>query len=246
MDYNMERWYMAVGQRFSMRRYSGEPSAEDLASLEKTAEMLSIRGVRIAIGFSDKVFSPMFLGMGKVGGTRCFAAFFSKDAEPYSVGYLGEAFVLESTALGLGTCWLGASFRRDQAEKALAPLPGETLVCITPLGQPGEPFTTRPRKPLNRLTGLTREQLTMLPEWQLRALECARRAPSAVNGQPWEFQVGKEVITIRCTGSNFGYGPLDNGIAMLHLELGAAHTGVIGSYETGVGFARFVPTAYGK
>lgn len=245
MDFNMERWYAAVGQRFSMRSYAGSPSEEDLENLGQTADMLSVRGVRIVLGKGD-VFSSQFLGMGKARGTDCFAAFMENGAQPASVGYLGEAFVLECTAMGLGTCWLGGSFRRRAAEQAIKPAAGERIVCITPIGQPGEPFTQRPRRSLRQITGLTQEELTALPEWQQRALECARVAPSAANGQPWAFQVRDERITIRMTGTNFGYGPLDNGIAMLHLELGAAHAGVAGKFETRPNGATFVPAAYGR
>ena len=246
MDFNMERWYASVGQRFSMRKYGGNPPKEDLDSLRETAAMLSVRNLRIAIGVGEHVFSSQFLGIGKVKGTRCFAAFLSKDADPYFVGYLGEAFILECTALGLGTCWLGASFSRKGVGKAIKIEPGERIVSITSIGQPGEPLTTRPRKSLQKLTGLSKEELTDLSEWQQRALECARHAPSAANGQPWEFDVEQESITIVNTGPNFGYGKVDCGIAMLHLELGAAHAGVAGKYEIDGDSAKFSPVAFGR
>ncbi len=70
-----------------------------------------------------------------------------------------------------------------------------------------------------------------LPEWQKCAVEAGRLAPSARNVQPWEFDVLKDSIQVACVSRNFGYGALDCGIAMLHIEVGAAHCGVYGSWE---------------
>ena len=160
------------------------------------------------------------------------------------LGYLGEAFILECTALGLGTCWLGASFDEKAAERRIPLYGKEQIVCITPIGVPGESYTMRPRKSLSKLTGLTQKQLMELPEWQQRALECARMAPSAVNGQPWQFMVGSKSITVKNIASNYGYGKLDCGIAMLHVELGAAHAGVTGSWDMHENEMNFSPIAF--
>ena len=193
--------------------------------------MLSAMGVRIVIGTGAEVFSPLFFGLGKVKGTTTFAAFLSKNATKEMLGYMGEAFILECTALGLGTCWLGGSFKKKEVEHLIPMEDGEEVICITPIGLPAESYAMRPRKSLAKLTGLTQQQLTDLPEWQQHALECARMAPSAVNGQPWQFLVEGEKLIVRNTSANYGFGKLDCGIAMLHIELGAAQAGVSGEWE---------------
>lgn len=58
-----------------------------------------MRGVRIAVGVEQKVFSGI-LGS-RIKGTSAFAAFISQNGDETSLGYLGEAFVLECTSLGL-------------------------------------------------------------------------------------------------------------------------------------------------
>ena len=50
MDGGMTKWYKAAEKRYSVRRYSQEPSLEDMLSLESTAAALSVRGVRVAVG----------------------------------------------------------------------------------------------------------------------------------------------------------------------------------------------------
>ena len=160
------------------------------------------------------------------------------------LGYMGEAFILECTALGLGTCWLGGSFKSKEVEKLIPLEEGEEIVCITPIGIPDERYTMRPRKSLAKLTDLSQEALTDLPEWQQRALECARMAPSAINAQPWAFEVTDGRISVKTISSNYGYGNLDCGIAMMHVELGAAHAGVTGDWDLSGNERVFIASVY--
>ena len=246
MEFTMERWYSAVGQRFAVRKYAGAPGSEELQALEQVAKTLTGKGVRIALCQNDRIFSPIFLGYGKVKGTNCFGAMIRKEDSPaYLQGYLGEAFALECTALGLGTCWL-ANYNKKAAQAVVPLEEGEALGCIIAVGQPGEAYAARPRKTLDRLTGLSQEALQDLPEWQQRALECARMAPSAVNGQPWRFLPEEDAIRVVNTSNNYGHGKLDCGIAMLHIELGAAHCGVAGDWRFEGEDAVFVPVTYGN
>ena len=243
MAFTMERWHSAVGQRFSVRKYREEPSKEEIEALRMQADMLSARGVRIVLARDQKAFAPILLGAGKVRGTGWFAAFLNTDADERTVGYLGETFVLECTAMGFGTCWLGLYNKRAAAD-AVKLRSGEQLTCITPIGISAEPYAARPRRSLDQLTGLPQSRLQELPEWQRYALECARLAPSATNTQPWRYIVEGEDIRVRCTGNNFGFGYIDCGITMLHLELGAAHGGVAGDWTLDWEDAIFHPTSF--
>lgn len=243
MAFTMERWHSAVGQRFSVRKYRQEPNAEELETLFAQAKSLSACGVRIALAQNAKAFSPMLLGAGKVKGTTWFAAFLSRNADENMVGYLGEAFVLECTAMGLNTCWLGM-YNKKTVAAAIRMSEDEELTCITPIGIGAESYAARPRKPLDKLTGLSQEELQGLPEWQRMALECARMAPSATNAQPWRYVIEGESIRVCPTGNNFGFGKIDCGITMLHLELGAAHGGVAGEWKKEGTDSIFMPTSY--
>lgn len=241
MHFMMERWYSATGQRFSMRSYSGAPEEEDMSSLRETVKLLSDDTVRIVLCQDAKVFTPMFLGRGKVKGTECFAAIIQNGDIPERCGYIGEAFALECTALGLGTCWIGGTYKKNNAAAICGTEKGEKLAAIIAFGKPGETYIGRPRKELAVLTGMTQEQLIELPEWQQYALSCARIAPSAVNAQPWTFKVNGNVLAIKQSGVNFGFAKLDQGIAMLHLELGAAHGSVAGKWKQEADTAIFTP-----
>jgi hypothetical protein len=85
------------------------------------------------------------------------------------------------------------------------------------------------RKRLDELVTGTPKQ-----EWMTTALEAARLAPSAVNRQPWRFVLGDNSISIRVDKARDASKVarrLDCGIAMLHLELGARHTGIHGNWK---------------
>ena len=88
------------------------------------------------------------------------------------------------------------------------------------------------RLPLSKLVkGLPKEQW---PDWVGLSLEAARLAPSAINRQPWGFNVQDDSITVfaRTGGPGFNVSKrLDCGIAMLHLEVAAVNSGCKGEWE---------------
>ncbi len=239
MESPMERWYQATRSRFSVRAYASDPTDAQIASLRKTASMLSARGVRIEVMKDERVFRGL-LG-NKIKGTDTFAALLSRGARPETAGYIGEAFVLECTAMGLGTCWLGANFSKQGIHQALAAGEGEKLVCVVSIGVPAEKYVERKRRTIEELTEITKEEFEALPEWKRAAIACARLAPSATNGQPWGFDPSGEGIGVENVAWNFGWGRLDCGIAMLHIELGAAHCGVLGEWKEDKTVNTFLP-----
>jgi hypothetical protein len=70
--------------------------------------------------------------------------------------------------------------------------------------------------------------LADLENWQNAAFKCARIAPSALNLQPWRFAFTRGYICMAAAGIFGESVQLDLGIAMLHIELGAATQGVRG------------------
>ena len=57
---------------------------------------------------------------------------------------------LAATALGLGTCWIGA-FKEEPVKKLLKIPNGIRPVAIIPVGYPAEQPAPRPRRPLNEI-----------------------------------------------------------------------------------------------
>jgi nitroreductase len=81
------------------------------------------------------------------------AAWSRKDGKSYAdvdAAIVMDHVVLAATALGLGTCWIGA-FDPKAAREALALEPGWEPIAFTPLGYARESPEARPRKALDEL-----------------------------------------------------------------------------------------------
>ena len=102
-----KNWIDALYARSSVRQYTSAPDKAQLDKLGETCRKLSWQGVKIR----------MFKGPGlksQIKGTDAYAVIIAKRGTPMEVeGFMGEALVLEATAMGLGTCWLGAGFYPD-------------------------------------------------------------------------------------------------------------------------------------
>jgi nitroreductase len=170
------------------------------------------------------------------------------------VGYVGEAFVLEAATLGVGTCWVAGTFDRLAARRIVDLAKGEIVICTTPLGiatphPVGDESAMRTmirassRKPLTEIAaGAERGDW---PEWAVTAVGAARIGPSGSNRQPWRFRFEDGGLVLSCPPTAYFTADVDRGIAMLHVELGAAQEGVRGDWEpTGApGVLRFAATA---
>jgi len=247
-DIPVGRWHNAVAARTSRRVFDGRmPSEELLAPLEAVCDgFRPFPGARTVLvrESPEPVFKGLIGGYGKVRGAPLYAAFVAETTAARcreAVGYIGEAFILEATALGLGTCWVSGFFRPGRAAAHVSLNEGESILAVTPVGFAVGGLTFVERRMKAFVKAERREPLEALvlsggfeEPWQKAAVEAARLAPSAVNRQPWRFRLGPGVVALEYDGSGPGgveAKRLDCGIAMLHLELGARSAGANGGWE---------------
>ncbi len=218
------RWADAVRARCSVRRYTAAPTEEQIDRLGVLARQLSWQGIRISL----------FRGPGlkrNIKGTNVYAVIVAaKDTPAEMEGYAGEALVLECATMGLGTCWMGG-FDKYVIKNTTKLKEGENIRCVIAIGQCAPQAPAHKRKPLAATCGLADAQRAALPAWQQAALDFAAIAPSAINRQPWRFVVAPRAIQVLDGGSNFGFGALDRGIAMLHVAVGAMSAGIQGAWK---------------
>ncbi len=114
-------WYDAIGVRRSRRRYSDRKVAKAaLSALQKFCREFRLApGARVVLVEDHSVLYAGLLdrgggGYGRVEGAPWMAAFIGPEGSEIEVGYVGEAFILEATRLGLGTCWVAGMFDRRQ------------------------------------------------------------------------------------------------------------------------------------
>ena len=261
-DMPVAEWAAAVVVRHSARTYTGHAvDAALLDRLERFCGCLPAANVaRVALvrDVPHAVFTGIVGGYGRVLGAPSAMLMIGTEAESAvqeSLGYLGEAVLLEATSLGLGTCWIAGFFDRPLAT-ALVPLaPGERVLAISPVGI----AQTRPRsgeRVLKRFVGAHKRKAVeeiapgfdpeLWPAWAAEGVRLARAAPSAVNRQPWRFELAaasalatpaanpsEAVIVSAVTKGSEGNisRRLDCGIAMLHFEVGARLMGAPGRWE---------------
>lgn len=206
-----DRLRPAVRVRTSCRAFAAGLTPAQTAEMAYRAGRYALPGARLMlIPVGEDAFS-------NITGCRTAAAvLLTGDSwlHRLNAGIIGEALVLEATAMGLGSCWVGGSYRRE-AVAGIAQ-PGETLLALIALGQPETPLTPPPTRPRMPPDQLCRGEWRRWPEQLIRAATLVQQAPSGMNQQPWTLLTtpsGDFALDAR-TGS-----ALDAGIALLHAEL---------------------------
>ncbi|MFA6412853.1 MAG: nitroreductase family protein [Syntrophales bacterium] len=169
-------------------------------------------------------------------------------------GYAMERNVLCATESGLGTCWLGGTFKRTGFARIIDLQKDELLPAVTPVGYPKQKksLTDRifryvassdKRKPWEQIFFLNNLETPLKGDQAGdfgQVLECLRIGPSASNRQPW--RIIKEENSMKFhfyLKRTPGYGNLiggislqniDMGIAMCHFELSAREMGLNGQW----------------
>lgn len=173
----------------------------------------------------------------------------SEEQEYYreNAGYVGEGISLKAFELGIDSCWITFSDSKTVLEK-LNITSEKTVVGILALGygkkktsgilgalKTGDNYTqANIRKKEEESVILPLEDMVFINKWGEGAdvntlleralydpMDCARKAPSTLNRQPWRFIVdgGKIILTVRKDEAVNDYEQaIDSGIAMLYFD----------------------------
>ncbi len=256
-----------MNQRFSCRTYSGEPLAEaDLRRLQEAAGAMTAGpfGSRLrflvapaAPGDEDALKRPGTYGM--IRGPAAFLVGAAERGPKYleDYGWALERLVLEATALGLGSCWIGGLFSRGTFARRIRLGRGERIPAVASVGRVVDMERAQDGA-VRRAAGGSRRRpwATLFFDADFRRpleaeqarpwavpLEMVRWAPSASNRQPWRVvrAQGAWHFFIHRTPN---YPPrigrlllgiedlprVDSGIAMCHFELAARENGLPGRW----------------
>lgn len=194
-----------IKKRHSVRTFDARPiNGQDLEKLTEYAKTLPAPfGIPITVHLLETGdASAKKLGTyGVIKGTKTFLAvtvpkgILSLEA----VGYGFEQLVLYATHLGIGTCWLAATFDRKSFTSAMNVSDDAWMPVISPIGYPAKKraiseslmragMKSNQRKDWKELffngdfqTTLKRSEVGAYEQ----PLEMLRLAPSATNAQPW-------------------------------------------------------------
>lgn len=204
------------------RLYSDIPS--DVTLVEKGKELQ--RKISGLISDYGKVRAPHYL----IISSR------EEDGHLINIGYSLEYVVLQLTSMGIGTCWIGKGFKDEDLENLVdLPAAQESRVLIA-FGPPGpDQELARIEEPHRKGLGhfLLDERENQLDEKERKLVDGLRRAPSAINGQPWRISIEKEMvhlsielrskITRTLIGNMMTMNKIDGGIGLSHLEITATN-----------------------
>lgn len=227
----------ATKYRISRRSYDGRPlTTEDEKVLMEVIEKLNNESglcMKLCVG-EKKAFSELRKTYGMFSGVSNYIILAGKDDTDTAekLGYYGEKAALTAVAMGLGTCFVGATFDKDVVHKELPP--DMRMYGVISIGYvSAESAKEKLLRSAIRIGKRTAKDIVFMssdaPEWFHKGIECALSAPSARNKFPTKFTWDSEKVTASVDGE-YMYRRMDLGIAKLHFELGA-----VGMWEFGNG-----------
>lgn len=249
-----------IKSRISIRSYDGR-SLEEKDKDKLLSFISNLKGpfdakVRLNLIDSSAVQKDSNIKLGTYGMIRGASTFIASVVDEgkmnlEELGYELEKLVLYATSLGLGTCWLGGTFKKGEFAKAMKLKEGELLPIVSPVGYPSEGKNlfaslvrtvagSKNRKSFDEIffngdfqKGLSKEDAGTFST----ALEMVRLAPSASNKQPWRIVKDNDdfhfyLCHAKGYSNSLGFDMqrIDIGIAMCHFDLTLKEIGIEGKW----------------
>jgi len=199
-------------QRQSIRSFSEKPIPEDLVK-KLMAEITDINTHRAGLHFSlvtddSRPFEGFSASYGMLRGVRNFVACIV-DSTVRNVwieaGYAAQQFVMFAVELGLGTCYVGGTFKRDAVNLQMRA--GWKLPFVVAFGYPEEKegmiskFAVKflHRKKTSYIDFLADRSESALHfvnqnEWMKSGLEGLDSAPSSINRRPVRIAIENNTV----------------------------------------------------
>lgn len=236
----------AIKERRSVRSFDGEPLPPQMCD-----QLLGFAaGVENPFGghFSVRLkqfdlkagFKPSTYGMIKGASDFFMLGIADDEVSALAAGFCFEQTVLKAWELGLGTCWIAATFKGTDFE-AGEPWPdGEKLRIVCPVGRAAkmrvmEKFArmtigSSRRKPFAELFFDRSFDTPLAPGGRFgEALEMLRLAPSSTNSQPWRALVDGDGVHFYSVPKSPA-SVLDCGIGISHFMLTERYYGHHGAF----------------
>ncbi len=196
----------AIKERRSVRSYNGESltDAQKKALNKLVDDVNDPFGGNISIKLSSfdlkEGFKPSTYGMVRGASDFFLLGIGDEVKDALAAGFCFEQVVLGAWQMGLGTCWIAATFKGTDFEKGVSWPDGVQLRIVCPVGVSAEKslvekFTrfvigSKNREPFERIFFQEREGEPLPADSPFREpLEMMRIAPSSKNSQPWRALV---------------------------------------------------------
>ena len=239
----------AMEERTSVRTYTDQPlsDAQSNELRQAIAKAYNPFGghatIRLANFNLDGPFRPSTYGVISGASSYLLMGIAADRMSALSAGFMMEQVVLKATEMGLGTCWIAASFKgTDFADKADMP-DDEPLKIVSPVGYPASKkkflekitrFAARSntRKPFETLFFSKNFETPLATDNKFApSLEMLRIAPSSTNSQPWRAVVDGDTVHFFYLDKSKA-SILDCGIGICHFYLAEQFHGFDGNFHS--------------
>ncbi len=210
----------AIVARHSVRQYIDKPiEASAVERLNEEVALCNQEGklhIQLVVDEPKAFSGSNAFTYGKFSGVSNYLAMVGPKGADEAVGYYGEHLVLLAQTLGLNSCWVGLTFKKQPDQYTIAA--GEKLHCVIALGYGATQGVQRPMRPMEKFVKVN----GVVPDWFHRGMEAALLAPTAVNQQKFEFELlDGHTVAARARFTLIGYGKMDLGIVKYHFEVAA-------------------------
>lgn len=210
----------AIVARHSVRQYIERPlEAGVVSALQSAIDEANADGrVHLQLVCDEpQAFSQGLAKYGKFSGVGNYIVLVCKKGQDEALGYRCERIVLLAQTLGLNSCWVGLTFKKQPSRYTVAD--GESMHGMVALGYGATQGVLHPVRPTENYYKAHGE----VPGWFLRGMEAAMLAPTATHMQKFEFELlpdGKVAARTRFSLLST-YLKIDLGIVKCHFEIGA-------------------------
>lgn len=209
----------AIMQRHAVRNYSERKIEEEKLNILRTLmeEYNEKAGLHIQLVVDDeKAFDSRLAHYGKFSGVANYFAMVGRKSPDLDekLGYYGELLVLHAQMLGLNTCWVGLTFKKNPSVLQIGQ--GEKLRCVIALGYGITSGVSHKVKPFEKVAKAGGN----LPQWFKDGVNAALLAPTAMNQQKFTFILHNDNTVEARAGWGF-FTKVDLGIAKCHFDLGS-------------------------
>ncbi|MBQ1478389.1 MAG: nitroreductase family protein [Erysipelotrichaceae bacterium] len=206
----------ALKERHSVRQYSPiglkRDDVEKIQALIKEVNEESGLAIRF-VRDDEKAFENFLAKYGKFKNVSNYLALVGPKSDDLEekCGYYGEKIVLEAQRMGLRTCFVGGTYRKNK--KVLYLKKEEELVCVIAIGYGENDGYAHKYRKIREISNLTEES----PEWFRKGVGGAMMAPTALNQQKYYLECTGEKVKAKA-----GRGPftkVDLGIVKYNFEV---------------------------
>ncbi len=207
----------AIQERHSVRKYQDLPIEEEKINLInlKMAELMKQSGLKMQLFTNEPAaFDGNKPHYGSFVCCKNYMTIVGTASQKEACGYFGEQLVLYCQTLGLNTCWVALTFKKQAINLEIAK--GEKLLIVISLGYgqtSGVPHKSKQATQVAKINDAT-------PDWFKRGVEMALLAPTAINQQQFYFELVGDT-TVKATAKLGPCNKIDLGIVKYHFEVGA-------------------------